>query len=275
MSHKKLYSYFGTSWTLMIKEFSLVAPEWSTFMVAGQEFGSDNKEHVQFYCQSHWTRKRIMKKYGFHVENLISRKSADKYCQKENKEIYKFGEWKECEQGKRSDLAMMMEDIKNGATEDMIMDAYPANYLRYRNHIISIINRARAARFPIRRAAPRKVIFFYGPSGSGKTKRVFDEIGDKPFYRLANQDNTMWWPGYEGQDIVVLDDFKGGMKLNTLLGILDPWYNTDVSIRPGQLTRMTASTIYITSTQCLAQWYLGQDVKEVERRITECISILK
>lgn len=284
-SHKKLNNYAGTlnyNEEHTVLEFEAHLREWATYCVYGREVApKTGQKHLQVFAQSYkmlrtlTSKKHIDKLAGCHLAVCYAPAETNKnYCMKDGK-FKIFGTYQETGQGARNDIRSMMEDIKNGADEDLIISTYPDLFLRYKSNLQYLINKARATRFPMRRAAPRMVTLYTGPSGSGKTSTVLDMIGDKPYYRLANVDNTMWWTGYDGQDIVVLDDFKGGMKLNTLLGILDPWYNTDVAVRPGHLVRMPASKVYITSTMIPEQWYPGQDISELKRRITDTLSVCK
>lgn len=47
--------------------------------------------------------------------------------------------------------------------------------------------------------------WIYGPPGSGKTKYVFDTYDIDNLY-IKNA-KTKWWDGYNGQEIVLIDDF--------------------------------------------------------------------
>lgn len=270
---KKLYSYCGTSHTHMLDEFANNVPYWCTYAYGAQEWGTEQKkEHVQFICQSSLSVKKIGKVYGYHVEVMRGTfEQAKAYCMKDSGRKFEFGKWTATSQGKRTDLVEISQAIKDGKSLAEIEEMFPAHYLRMAKHIEDAywrINRRKAA--SIARAAPRKVILYHGPSGSGKTSKVVKEC-KVPLYRVANQDNTMWWKGYEGQDAILLDDFKGGMKLNTLLGILDPWYDTDISLSPAVLARLTASQVYITSVMLPEEWYPAQDISELKRRISSVI----
>jgi len=76
------------------------------------------------------------------------------------------------------------------------------------------------------RREPPKTTWFYGPTGSGKSKLCFEELEDKTsneFYVWI--DDKGWWDRYKQQDIVILNDFRGGITYNHMLNMCDMWYH--------------------------------------------------
>lgn len=234
------------------------------------------KPHIQYTGSTSHRLRTLGKIMGGWCAKAVAPQESTNYCSSKNK-----GNWDEWgvrpdftkNQGKRSDIENIIIDIKNGASEKIISEMYPGYYGRNHKNVRQLINRWGPSQFI--RTTKRKVYVLWGPSGSGKTKTIAQLLTDD-HCRLSNVDNTMWWNDYRGQNQVFLDDFKGGMKYNTLLGILDPWYNTKVCVgMGGDMTWMTADTIYITSTMQPHDWYPDRsEWSELQRRITCTVSIM-
>ncbi len=94
----------------------------------------------------------------------------------------------------------------------------------------------------------------WGTAGAGKTRAVYargEELGLQ-VYKLASYD-PLWFDGYDGEQILLMDDFYGTMKLTTFLSLTDKYK----SQRPnkGGFTWPIFQEIHITSNAPWQQWY--------------------
>lgn len=93
----------------------------------------------------------------------------------------------------------------------------------------------------------------YGSTGTGKTRYVHQQA------HLFYEDDIWiypgqgWFDGYQGQQVVVFDDFYGDMPFGTLLKVLDR-YKLDVPVKGG-FTNWNPTRIYITSNVHPLCWY--------------------
>lgn len=55
-------------------------------------------------------------------------------------------------------------------------------------------------------AMEREVHVFWGDTGSGKSRRAWDEAG---FSAYPKSPSTKFWDGYQDQENVVIDEFRG------------------------------------------------------------------
>lgn len=277
-----LKNYCGTAFKLSIDDFGVASLSHFTYCKYALEIcPKTGRKHVQWWGQSRRQISTLRIAFGHTDECKGTPADNDEYVSKSGT-VITHGEFNEqyqrprgCKkQGERNDLKLMIEDIKNGADEKTIMEAYPGNYIRMNRTIRELIDRWGPNL--ARRDTKRIVHMLVGPAGSGKTRMAHEmaaynckDPSDKDYYVLSNQDNTMWWRGYRGQKTVIIDDFKGGIKYSTLLGILDPWYNCRVATASGgDLTWFTADRIIITSTMCFHLMYPNQaDFSEVTRRV--------
>lgn len=86
--------------------------------------------------------------------------------------------------------------------------------------------------------------WYYGETGVGKSHRAFAEAGDDVYVWV---DDNGWWDGYTGQEVVIINDFRGGIKYNELLQLIDKWpYSVRRRGRPPM--PFTSKKIIITSS---------------------------
>lgn len=144
-------------------------------------------------------------------------------------------------QGQRSDLDALQEDIKEGKTMRQIADKHFSSFLRY-NHGIG--------QYRFMCMTPRdfktKVVIHYGAAGAGKSYNANLAAKDKSSFTLCrgNGDN-IWWDGYDGQEIALLDDFYGWVRFSDMLQLMDRYAYT-VEIK-GARTSFVSKELHITS----------------------------
>lgn len=189
------------------------------------------------------------------------------YCKKEESRVsgpYEFGT--PPEQGKRNDLEDIVDLIVSGSIsyEDCIL-RYPGVMSRYSRYIKSVFSLylKQAARGQYRLGPSAKhVTVLHGPPGSGKTRTVFDTHDLDDIYSMTFGDGSkgsLWFDDYNGESVLLLDDFYGQIKFATLLRILDI-YPLRVQCK-GAYTYINFSTIYITSNVPPTEWYSAVDEK--------------
>ena len=63
------------------------------------------------------------------------------------------------------------------------------------------------------------VTYIYGDSGTGKTRHVMDSYGYDKVYRVTDKKNP--FDGYQGQEIIVFEEFRSSFMLDEMLNYLD------------------------------------------------------
>ena len=169
------------------------------------------------------------------------------------------------EQGKRTDLALLVEDVlKDMSVLDVIRK--DPRRIKYISHI-----KALQSELPLRHRPDIRFAWLYGPSGAGKTKSAYDAIllGDDPndWYLYDDAENE-WWQGYGGQSTVLIDDHEGKMQPSRFLRLLDRYpYRVQVK---GSSRRLAATRIIITSFQRFSD-YSSYELRrpELQRRFRD------
>lgn len=99
----------------------------------------------------------------------------------------------------------------------------------------------------------RKVCLYVGSTGTGKTKAAYEQYPD--LYELPiNSKGDLWFDGYQGEDTVLFDEFKGALPLDALLKLLDPYYIRKVPIKCS-FTWFNPKRIIVTSNFHPEKWY--------------------
>lgn len=155
-------------------------------------------------------------------------------------------------QGKRKDLDEIKVMIDSGASIKEVADTHFPTWVRNYRAL------DRYKRMKIEEVGHRdwkmENTVFYGAAGTGKTRRVYEECKEE----VANNDlyphiGGKWFDGYEGQSVVLFDDFTGGMELGLFLKVLDR-YPLTVEVKGGSC-RFLAKKIFITSNLSPEEWY--------------------
>lgn len=168
-------------------------------------------------------------------------------------------------QGRRTDLLEVKAAIDNGATllsvAEQFFPAFCANHRSFE------LYRNLKYRPTIRNNL--KVYWFYGPTGTGKSKKAHELALEHPTDVYFKQPESIWFDGYDGQNILVLDDFrKNWMTFGFLLRVLD---RNPVQIqRKGSSVYANWTTVFITAPLPPDQLYAThEDVAQLTRRVTK------
>jgi len=233
-----------------------------TYHISGKEVGAAGNRHRQQYSElsvpqrSSWIRKRLP---GAHIERRSkgTRLQAIEYCKKDGN----FEEWGTPSggQGTRNDLAEMKTQIDDGADMLSVADSHFGSFLRYHRGI----SLYRQLRFKGVRKK-RTVHWYWGPTGTGKTYSC--PIGPGIYWKSGQ---NKWFPAYDGEKVVVFDDFrKNWWTFSYMLRLTDD-YPMTVEIK-GSDVPFLAEEIFITSPYHPKDVYATQeDLAQLLRRIDE------
>jgi len=237
------------------------------YLVMGREVGESGTAHLQGYLELKtperlvWLRGHVHQ-YAHFEQRRGTREQARDYCMKDGDWI-ETGVWREEERGRRRDIEAMVEAASEGksfydaACEDASVAAFPQAYTK-------LLEGRALANTPAWRQV--KVVVKIGPTGCGKTRSAMSR-----WPACFLQDCTivpLWWDGYEGQKILILDEFSGQIPFHHLLRLLDG-YPMRIPVK-GAFTYGVWTEVIITSNHSVVSWYPKvPDIAPLLRRITE------
>ena len=246
------------------EDIDLLSQVTCRYLTFGEEVGESGTQHLQGYIEFAKTQrmaalKKIHKRIHWETRRG-TREQAREYCHKDG-DFQEFGSWEAGGQGSRNDLHMLMGLIKKNTPIIEIMEAAPkecSKSMRFVEKYRELIEREDTRSF-------RKVTVdvLVGAAGTGKTKCAFDEC---PKLFTVNSDESFPFNGYDGEDAILIDDFYGGVKYNTLLRVLDG-HQYRVNVKGGhRFARWTR--IFITSNRYPSEWYKRGLTDALRRRLS-------
>lgn len=163
-------------------------------------------------------------------------------------------------QGGRTDLSRLVQAIREGAGERELFIQHGEEFLKFANGI----KRARLLFVPAR-SYKTKVCWCFGPTGSGKSRWV-NEVEPGAYWK---DPTNHWWDGYDGQESVIVDDYRRDFStFSTLLRLLDR-YPLTVQVKGGTV-QFAARRIYFTSPVGPGRMWesrTAEDLQQLFRRI--------
>lgn len=151
-------------------------------------------------------------------------------------------------QGSRSDLLAVKASIDSGVSVPDLWQKHFSNMVRY-NRAFKEYKRVST---PPRNARP-DIFCLIGPSRSGKTSCAHAMAGPSCYVHSLGK----WWDDYDGESVVLFDEFYGSScPFTQLLKILD-WYPLRVETKGGSV-QLLASTFIFTSNQDPQDWYSAE-----------------
>lgn len=152
-------------------------------------------------------------------------------------------------QGKRTDLTILYELIKDGLSNYEILEHNPDYLLN-----LEKIERARQA---VREQQYRdtfrqlETVYIWGPTGTGKTRGVMEKYSYSSVYRVTDYAHP--FDSYAGENVLLLDEYGSNFKVRDLLNYLDG-YPLNLPCR--YTNRVACYTkVYIISNLCLSKQY--------------------
>lgn len=210
----------------------------------GKEVGESGTPHLQGYLELHSKLRLggVRKLRGMGRAHVELRKGtqtqAIDYCAKDG-EFVEYGQRVESKRGKRNDLESIKRMLDEGATDAAIADEYFGSWCRYRKSF-SAYRGVKAAKS----SRDVRVVAIFGHAGTGKTRMIFENSDD---LFICPSDDLRWFDGYQGEDQILLDDYRGAADVSFLLRFLDR-YPVNLPVKGG-FEPLRATKIYITSNE--------------------------
>lgn len=237
------------------------------YAIIGKEKGAEGTPHLQMYLsfRSYKSFDAVGKIVGprAHLEPARGDPLSNfKYCSKDG-DFIEIGT-RPSGKGKRNDLEEVKEILAAGGGLKRVIDrtsSLPA--IKYAKEIQPYMERKRTEK--------PTVIWIYGRSGIGKTRKAIELCQDSPYW--ISHGSLQWFDGYDGEEIVLFDDFREShCKFEYLLRLLDR-YPMMVPIKGG-FRQWRPDVIFVTSRwhPCMCFDLKGKDDPEqLTRRCDDII----
>lgn len=221
-------------------------------IVQKEKGGKNGRLHWQGYIQMYnqcRTRKIQTITTGLKIKHFCelargSKEDNKAYCTKlrtSQNEWFEFG--KACSQGCRTDLEADKKCLDDGGNLHDIAQNHFGNFIRYHQGFKAYKELADKKNRSGRRN-DIEVELRHGQTGTGKTQGVLDKHGDENVF-IIDFNGTEWWDGYDGEKIILIDDYNNDIKINRLLRLLDK-YKVRLPIKGG-FTWANWNKVYITT----------------------------
>jgi hypothetical protein len=256
------------------------------YLVYGEEVGEKGTPHIQGYVEfktqksaSAFNKNLNLKKGGNYAHCKIRLGiplDASGYCCKGEIEAkpdegYRYWHksphdtWKGhkygsiSKQGERTDLKEITDKIMAGSlkvSEIKVRD--PILYHKYGRTLNDIEDLYLRKQY---RTEMTQGIWLYGPTGVGKSHLAFMDFDPENCYEWKKDDKG-WQDGYCGQEIVIINEFRGDtMKYDLLLELVDKWPKT-ISRRGREPVPFLAKTLIITSSLSPEEVFCNRSKKD-------------
>lgn len=238
------------------------------YLVYGYEIGENGTPHLQGYIEfrgsKRWTTLKNLNKRIHWESRRGSSQQAINYCKKDGK-YFEKGE--PSRQGERRDLEELKNDIiEEKTTVDEITINTPNYYHLYGRTLNKIEDIALRKKY---RNWMTTCDWLYGKTGAGKSHKAFENYNPDTHYVYPNDNG--WWDGYSGQEIVIINEFRGQITYSELLDLIDKWPKT-VKRRNREPVPFLAKHIIITSSLRPEEVYFNlaenDRLEQLLRRIT-------
>lgn len=240
------------------------------YIVFGYEVGENGTPHLQGYLEFENARalggvKKIVGDRAHLEQRRGTAKQAVDYCKKDG-EFFEKGELSS--QGNRTDIDAVKEDILNGAKEeDVIINNFQL-YCRYKNGFDKLMDMQNCKK---KRTTMTKGIQLYGPTGVGKSHKAFELAGDDVYVQT---DDNGQQDGYTGQGTVIINDFRGAIKYNEMLLLVDKQPHS-VKRRGRQPMPFTSHTVIVTSSLDIDGVYYNLSVNDSTNQLKRRFEVTK
>lgn len=186
-----------------------------------------------------------------------------------NAKVFINGDFQAGGSGKRNDIRSLKKQIESGAPMiDIIADNFE-NYTKYHR---SIVDYKRLCDSKNNREFRKlEVIVYWGVADTGKSRKAREENPDAFRAQKWSVAGNFMFDGYDGEDVIIIDDYLGGIPFDFLLNLLDG-HPLTLNVKNSRATAKYTKVIF-TSNKHPDDWYgyLETSSKQYKRRFTSII----
>ena len=164
---------------------------------------------------------------------------------------YEWGEKPENHQGKRNDIADVIQMVKDGYDDLSIIERYPYQAFNMKR-LDEFRNRYLGEKIK-NKFIKKEVIFITGPTETGKSSYVMNKYGYENVYRTTDYKDPFF--DYNHEEVIMFDEFKGAESIDIeQMNLLTDGYPMNIHIRYGTV-KSTYKKVYIVTNLDFDQLY--------------------
>lgn len=188
--------------------------------------------------------------YVFKQGKWVKDKKAETNLQDTHKE---YGEMPIERQGQRNDIFDLYAMIKEGISDYELLELNP----EYMNKMDKIERARQIIRNQKFKGVFRElnVEYVFGTTGTGKTRGIMELYGYENVYRVTDYHHP--FDNYNGQDVVIFEEFRSSLKIQDMLNFLDG-YPLDLPCRYNNKVACYTKVYIITNIPLEAQYVTVQ-----------------
>ena len=249
------------------------------YVIAGlEQCPTTGRWHYHIYLEFDrpWSFARLRNYLPFAVNDIQPRfgsvKEAVAY-------VKKGDNWREkgevSEQGHRTDLNSLYDEIRGGASLSEIVEHHVGAYVRYHKGIEKLMDIVRREQDRESERVDVETIVYIGKSGTGKSHRCYNDPDYRESgYKFPTQaPGKVFFDGYDGQRTMWFDEFDGTtLPFSLFLRLSDKWDNR-VETKGGSVLIYRLRKILISTTTYPGNWWSNspkylEDPQQLWRRLS-------
>lgn len=124
-------------------------------------------------------------------------------------------------EGKKK-LARVAEQIRAGIHVCDLDEEFDSIRIQHNRNLCVFEGEIRQKKIPKFRQVQTLVL--WGETGVGKTRWTYDHFELEDIYKLTEPDGKLWFDGYNGQGVLLIDDFSGWIKYKCVFCVLNLYF---------------------------------------------------
>ncbi len=228
--------------------------------------------YVEFKAKIRLSRLLSLFGTGYHWEpRRGTQEEARAYCMKAETRVdggLSGSHGRPKRSGAGGDLGQAVLAIKEGMEIWDVMDQFPEQYVNFGDKL-----RGYALELKGKRIWPMEIEIFVGTTGTGKSYTAHSE-NPNAYSAPWPTGGRWWWPKYEGEEVVILDEFCHQIKISVMMTMFDR-YSWKIESK-GNNFEFVSKKIVITTNLDPKMWFpnVKKSSKDpLARRIREFATI--
>lgn len=177
----------------------------------------DKTAHIDCRNKTNKQNRDYVFKENLTEENKAKEDTRLEGMQYENCSVDEFEEKFIEKQGKRNDLSLLYDYIKQGLSNVEIYTLNPS-FLKF-SYMIDKVRTEYLEETYRKERRELEVVYVNGTTGTGKTRGIMDAFGYDKVYRVTDYKHP--FDSYKQEDIIIFEEFRSSLAIEQMLNFLD------------------------------------------------------